>query len=244
MKINLYRNLTLFRDLDQIVEKKHSQFSPSYRRHKGNVYFKMNHLDVILYRCEKSFKLHHEYMQEAQEKLFPYKESADPEIHQAERKFMERGDLIRRSLVIDIESYIIFTNIVLDSLIWMISPFIQGHFTKNIPKTQSFGNFCDWVHKNQEDFNDKQFLKFMLDFRDWFQKNIRYPRNQLIVHKYGNYTQDTFTKKGIIRAKRSVSMKRTEAPTGYFEFDSPIQLNKKLHEYLSEFEKMFIDKLS
>jgi hypothetical protein len=234
----------MFRDLDRTIKEKHNNFYQTFSNHKGNVYFKLNHLDFVLYRCEESFNCHEKYMQEAKKRLFPYKESADPKKIREESNWAERGEIIRRALVTDIETCIIFINIILDNLIWMVGPFIKDNFTKNIPKTQSFGSFCDWIYKNQGDFTDKQFLIFMLDFRDWFEKNIRVPRNKFIVHKYGTYTQDSFSIKRIIRVKRPAYAKRSDTPTDYYVFDAPFKMDKKLREYLHNFEKIFVEKLS
>lgn len=218
MNIDPYKHIRLFQDLDRAVLNYDESLHRRFNNHKGNVFFKINHLEVIFHRCKKSFE-------------------------RAKEDFLLQDTLDRRILAIDVESYIIFSNIVLDNLIWMLGPLIKGNFTKNKPTYQSFGAFCDWIEKNHQDVKDLDFLNFMLEFKKWFEKNIRNPRNALIIHKYQSYTQDTFTENGIKRERRNASKNRTEPPEEVFLFEYPIHLHRKLLEYIYEIEQFFVEKL-
>jgi len=44
----------------------------------------------------------------------------------------------------------VFLRILLDYVTWMIKPYLNGHITKQDPKTVDFRQFCEWFRYIQE----------------------------------------------------------------------------------------------
>ena len=76
----------------------------------------------------------------------------------------------------------------------MIKSYLKGHITKQEPKTVDFRQFCEWFRDNPDTVIDEEFNEFLIDFYDWFMKNLRNPRNDLVVRLKREYTLDSFFK--------------------------------------------------
>jgi len=126
----------------------------------------------------------------------------------------------------------VFSRIVLDYVPWMIKPYLKGHITKQDPKTVNFRQFCEWFRDNPDKVIDEEFNEFLIDFYDWFMKNLRNPRNDLLVHLKREYTLDSFSSDGkVVRLKYSMNNSNDSVEKRY-DLTSPIILFEKIYEFL------------
>ncbi len=194
---------------------------------------------MLIFRYENSKQLFDAWMQEAEEKLGLYASSADPEILRQGDALARRCLYARKLIILDIESFLVFSRVMLDYVPWMVRPFLKGQISKNEPRTTDFRLFCDWFEDNRDDVHHEDFLTFILDFREWFYENLRDPRNELVIHLERQYTMDKFSVDGtILRMKYSVP---SGDPDETFQLGSPPILFKKLVEFHGTFETFFIE---
>jgi hypothetical protein len=236
--------IDLYMKLGNVIQDKYPDNYQRFSKFRSAIAFKMQLLEMIILRYEKSKKLYDAWMQEAQEKLKLYSTSADPEILREADAFSRRGDFARRSIILDIESFLVFSRVMRDNIPWMFQPFFRGIHTINEPRTTDFRLFCDWFEENQEDVLDKEFLEFILEFRNWFYVNLRNPRNELVIHLERHYTLDSFSSDGkIMRMKYSIESGPRDTPESKFQLESPPILYEKLLKFHRALEKLFLEKM-
>ncbi len=103
---------------------------------------------------------------------------------------------------LDVDSFFIFSRILLDRIPYLLRPLFKGIVTKQDVAIRDFKKFIDWFYNNPECILDPNFLDKMLFFRKWFYDELREPRNELIVHQEWDHIRQTITTEGIIMRLR------------------------------------------
>jgi hypothetical protein len=239
MERNVSYFFNLYNKLDKKIREHHPEEAQRFNTYRGAVISKTQLLEMLILRYEDSKNKYDAWWLEAQEKIGLYASSADPEILRQGDAFARRGLFARKSIILDIESFLVFARVMLDYVPWMVRPLLKGHISKNEPRTTDFRLFCDWFENNKDEVQHEDFLKFILDFRGWFYENLRDPRNELVIHLERQYTLDKFSADGtILRMKYSVP---GGDPDETFQLGSPPILFKKLLAFHESFETFFIE---
>ncbi|MCW4050842.1 MAG: hypothetical protein NWE89_14010 [Candidatus Bathyarchaeota archaeon] len=104
------------------------------------------------------------------------------------------------SMKLEVDSFLIFSRIVLDKIPRVLKPVFRKTVTKRAPRTGDFKRFIEWFNDNPDQVTDDNFLRTMLKFRDIFLYELREPRNQAIVHPEARqYTTAIDAKDGTIK---------------------------------------------
>lgn len=234
--------LELFYKLSKVVEEKHPNSSEGFKKFCGAIQMKMQLLELIKNRYRDSASFLDECFKEAEKKLGLYATSANPEVLRKSHEFSERFHFARKSVILDIESFLVFSRVLLDYVPWMMRPFLKGYVTKQNPATFDFRKFCEWFKKNPDKVIDLKFSNFILEFYDWFMEKLRNPRNDLVIHLNQKYTLDKFSSNGsIIRFKHSPII---QGEPSVYELTSPILLFEKILEFLKVFEDHLVGVLN
>ena len=230
--------LELFNKLSKIVEKKYPDSSEGFKKFCGAIQNKIQLLELIKNRYGDSASFINECFEEAEKNIRLYATSADPEILKKSHEFSERFHFARKSVILDIESFLVFSRVLLDYIPWMMRPFLKGYVTKEDPATVDFRKFCEWFKKNPNKVIDTTFSKFILEFYEWFMEKLRNPRNELVIHLNRKYTLDKFSSNGsVIRFKHSPTI---DGEPSVYELTSPILLFETIHTFLKDFEAHFL----
>lgn len=231
----------IFHKLENLVQEKYPDKYSVIRSHGEAIRQKMQILELIQIRFQHSSALMEEWWKETHENLQLYVTSADPEILKRGNEFGKRGMLARTSIITDIESFLVFSRVVLDYIPWMLQPICQGIITSQEPKTYDFRQFCEWFINNPDKIIIQEFYDFISDFYDWFIPNLREPRNDLVVHLKRRYTLDSFSDDGSIsRMKYIQGSGVKEGPEDTFQLPSVPVLYSELIEYLHSLENLLI----
>lgn len=230
----------LFSKMNNIVEKNYSESHTQFTQYRGAIQRKMRLLELIKNRYVNDASLVEECFMIAKKKLNLYATSADPNILKEASNFSELFAYARTSITLDIESFLVFSRVVLDYIPWMIKPYLKGHVTKEEPKTIDFRKFCEWFRDNPNKIIDDEFNEFLMNFYHWFMKNLRKPRNDLVIHLKRTYTLDSFSSDGkVVRLKYSTIGLKDSVEERY-DLTSPIILFEKIYEFLVDLESHFL----
>jgi len=238
MKLTYF--FSLFSRLNTIVDEKYPKLKPQFSSYRGALITKMQLLELIKYRYVMSARLVDECFEIADKKLSTYSTSADPSILKESSDFSERFRFSRRSIVLDIESFLVFSRVVLDYVPWILQPFLKGYITREEPKTTDFRQFCEWFRDNPDKVIDEKFKNFLLKFYYWFMDNLRNPRNDLVIHLKRNYTLDSFSSNG--KVVRLMHLKNNSRDSSEEKFDlvSPIEAFKEVYNFIRDIEGYFV----
>lgn len=200
----------------------------------------MRLLELIKYRYMDSHALLMDCFEEYKRHKVEYTTSADPKILKNASEFSERYRFARGLLKVDIESFLVFSRVVLDYIPWMLEPLLKGVVTLHMPSTYDFREFCEWFRDNPSLVKDREFSEFLLSFYGWFMTNLRNPRNDLVIHLKRKYILDRFSSDGkILRMKHSPWACPGDEPEGEFELTSPVELFDHIYEFLIQLEAHF-----
>lgn len=85
---------------------------------------------------------------------------------------------------LDVDSFFIFSRILLDRLPFLLFPFFQGIVTRSgkTPDKRGFKAHLEWFEKKQKLVIDKNYLKEMISFKNWAEPNLFDFRDNIIVH--------------------------------------------------------------
>jgi len=231
----------LFTKLDKKIKAEYPDAYNSFNHFRGAIILKMQLLELIKYRYMDSQALVNDCFKEFARNKVAYTTSADPEILKRASEFSERFRFARGLLKVDIESFLVFSMVVLDYIPWMLEPFLKGVVTLQTPATNSFRRFCEWFRDNPKLVKDREFSEFLLSFYGWFMTNLRNPRNDLVIHLNRKYTMDKFSADGkILRMKHSPWAGSRGEPEGEFELISPVELFDHIYEFLIQLESHFV----
>ena len=235
----------LYNELGNKIQEIHPDEFQTFSKFQSATASKMRLLDMIILRYNYSKKIYDEWWQETQANLRLYATSDDPEILRQSDAHARKGDFARRSIILDIESFLVFSRVMLDNIPWMLSPFFKIYISKNQPKTTDFRKLCDWFNKHPDEVEDKEFLKYILEFRDWFYENLRDPRNELVIHLERNSTYDAFSSDGkIIRSKNSPNSDSRLIHGMGKQLGSPPLLFEELIKFHKKLERFFLEKIN
>lgn len=231
----------LFSKLDTKIQERYADSYDSYKNYRGAILLKMQLLELIKYRYMDSQVLINDCFEEFKRHKVAYKTSADPEILKNASEFSERFRFARRSLQVDIESFLVFSRVVLDYIPWMLQPFLKGVVALHMPSTYDFRKFCEWFRDHPDLVTDREFNEFLMRFYEWFMTNLRNPRNELVIHLERQYTLDRISFDGkIIRMRYSPETGPRDLPADEFQLISPVELFDHIYKFLIQLESHFV----
>jgi len=196
--------LELFLKLDKKIKSDYTDSYNTFNHFRGAIILKIQLLELIKFRFLASQTQINQCFREMEQRGAEFTLSPDPIILKEASEFSNRFDLARRSLKLDIESFLVFSRVVLDYIPWMFQPYLKGYVASQEPATYDFRQFCEWFQDNPNLVKDREFREFLLNFYSWFMTNLRNPRNDLVIHLKRKYTLDKFSVDGkILRMKHS-----------------------------------------
>ena len=220
--------------------------NPAYHPHaqyfQSDLSFKLEHLQLICLRYkhnkEKVSQLFEELHQEAMKK---------PKGIVYETDSVKSMNFLQYSkqLELDVDSFFIFSRIVLDDVPLVLKPLFKGIVTTNEPSTIDIKNHLEWFSKNIECVLDQFFFEKNEDFRAFFMTVLREPRNEMIVHPKNRHYRTTIDIDGNMKRHRYEydeddniwRIKET------FIIPDIVFLYNKIMEYLRFLNDFFIRKL-
>ena len=237
MKLSLF--LELFSKMDRIIKKKLPESHTQFFQYRGAIQRKMQQLELIKNRYIDSASLTGKCFEIFSKKWKLYSTSANLNVLKEASEFSEFFNFARRSTILDIESFLVFSRVVLDYIPWILQPYLKGNITKQEPKTVNFREFCKWFQDNPDKVIDEEFNEFLKNFYDWFTKNLREPRNDLVIHLQRRYTLDSFSSDGKVVRLRYFTIGDKDSEEKY-DLTSPEILFEKIFEFLMDLEGYLI----
>lgn len=231
--------LELFSKLSRVVKEQYSESSEVFQKFCGAIQMKTQLLELIKNRYIESAAFLDECFKHAEKNLTKYATSADPEVLREASEFSERFRFARKSVILDIESFLVFSRVLLDYVPWMLQPFLRGHVAKQEPSTVDFRKFCEWFRDNPNNMIDEEISNFLLEFYEWFMEKLRNPRNDLVVHLERRYTLDRFSSYGTIIRFKYFPL-ASENSNELFKLTSPVVLFDRILKFLKELEDHFL----
>ena len=177
----------LFSELEDLVKQKFPQEYETFRSYNMDLAFKLRNLELICLRYEidkkkwiQLGKRQTRFIENVRSNSLSQKE------HQQESEILGKQFLQFSELLLDLNSFYVFARILLDRIPFLLKPLYKGIVTKQDVKIIDFRQHLDWFKENRESRElvlDLEFCDSMISFSNWFEKNLRDPRNDLIVHQ-------------------------------------------------------------
>ncbi|MFX1508629.1 MAG: hypothetical protein ACFFDC_21310 [Promethearchaeota archaeon] len=229
----------LFSKMNDIIDEKYSKSSAQFFQFRRAIQRKMQLLHLIKSRYLDSADLVKKGLNTAKRKLELYT-TADPNVLQEASEFSERWLLARRSLVLDLESFLMFSRVVLDHVPWMLQPCLKEYVAHEEPEIVDFQHFCEWFRDNPDKVKDEEFRSFLLHFYSWFLANLGNPHNDLVIHSKRTYTLDSISPNGQVIRFKYDRVGLEDSIEERFELPSPVVSFQKIYDFLIDLEDYFL----
>ena len=243
----------IFTELEDLVKQKFSQEYEIFRFYNMDLAFKLRDLELICLRYEYDKKKWNQFgkrqsrfMENVKSESLSQKE-LQQESGVLGKQFLQYSEL----LLLDIDSFFVFANILLDRVPFLLRPLYPDIITHLYIAKKYFEDFrkhLDWFQKNPKSVLDSEFYDRMLSYGKWFCEELRDPRNKLIVHPHWDTFRSEMCYNGkvkVIRYKPSkTGEKRTWIRTESIELSDISEIFKKIIEFLEFLSKYFLEKLS
>ena len=241
----------LFTNLEDLVKQKFPQEYEIFRGYTMDLAFKIRDLELICLRYEDDKKKFKHY----QKRLNKFIENCKSEPLSQEELQRESGILGKQGLqysellLLDVDSFYVFTRILLDRIPILLMPLHKDIVTKqDISKIADFKKYLDWFEKNPEDVLDSAFYDRMISFKKWFYEKLRKPRNELIVHSRRGIVRPEIGFNGKVKlqlyTQKTIGEKRVWTMEESMEVQDIPEFFKKIIEFLEFLNKYFLEKLS
>jgi len=243
----------LFAELEDLVKQKYPHEYETFRVYKMDLMFKLEYLELICLRYENDKKKWEQFGRRQSRFIENVKsESLSQKELQRESKILGKQFIqYSRLLMFDIDSFLVFANILLDRIPFLLRPLYKGIVTNRDIGKRHFENFrehLDWFQKNPESVLDSAFYDRMISYRKWFLEKLREPRNEIIVHP----DWDTFRSEISFNGKlkrircelRTIGEKRVWMRMESTELPEISKLFKKIIEFLEFLNGYFSEKVT
>ncbi len=177
----------LFAELEDLVKQKYPHEYETFGVYKMDLIFKLRYLELICLRYENDKKK----LEQTGRRLNRFIENvkseslSQKELQQESEILGKHGIQYPELLNLDIDSFFVFANILLDRIPFLLRPLYKGIVTEQDLKAKylkSFRRHLDWFKNNPESVLDPAFYDKMISFREWFYEKLSEPRNEIIVH--------------------------------------------------------------
>lgn len=195
-------NFRPFNELENIVQEKFPNHYPTFQHYHMEMIFKLEYIELIILRYITEKKVF-EY---TVKKLFELsKENVHYSTESARARAQEENAMLSteflqytKQLELDIDSFFIFSRVLLDRVPYLLKPFFKGIVTTQEPAYRDFKKYIDWFEDNSELILDSSFQKNMKSFRGFFYDLLRAPRNEFIVHPGRKHIQSSIRSNGSV----------------------------------------------
>lgn len=171
-----------FTELEDLVKSKFPKEYERFRFYNQDLNSKFRYLELIYLRYEEDKKNWNQIL----ERLNKFRENLEclsqDELQKESQELGKKTISYSTALVLDIDSFFIFSKILLDRIPYLIRHLCKGIVSNQDIAAYSFTDFVDWFINNPEFSLDYTFSDEMISFGEWFKNNLKYPRDKLIVH--------------------------------------------------------------
>lgn len=235
----------IFTELEDLVKQILPQEYETFRIYNMDLAFKLRYLEVIClrYRNDKT-----KWKQTAKRlsRFIENSESLSEDELQEESRILAKQTLQYSELLnLDIDSFFIFARILLDRIPYLLRPLYKGIVAEQEVATRDFREHLKWFKKHPESILDSTLYDRMISFGEWFEEELREPRNEWIVHPKWSHIRSSIGFDGEVERlryeSRRVGEKRewmmvetTELPEIPRLFERIIGFLKFLNKHFSE----------
>lgn len=185
-RVPKYWLTTFFTELEELVKIKRPNEYERFLYYNLGLNSTFRNLEFIISRYEEDKK----NVIKIFERLNKFNEKVERLSQDDLLKEIQEIDNKRRqyftALVVDNDSFIIFSKVLLDEIPYLIKPLTKGIVTNQDVAVWDFTDFVDWFacarKKHPKDILDSTFSDEIISFGDWFKKKLKYPRDKIIVH--------------------------------------------------------------
>jgi translation elongation factor EF-1beta len=176
-----------FGNLQDLVKQKYPNEYEPFRFYNMDLAFKLRYLELICLRYEND----KEKWEQTGKRIDRFIENvkseslSQNELQQESSILGEQSLQYSELLMLDIDSFLVFANILLDRIPFLLRPLYKGKVTKcDIAKEhfEKFNKHIFWFQNNCQAILDLAFCKKMVSYGTWFSENLRELRNKIIVH--------------------------------------------------------------
>jgi hypothetical protein len=177
----------LFTELEDLVKQKYSHEYETFRFYKMDLMFKLEYLELICLRHENNKKKLEQYGRRMNKFIENVKSESlsQKELQEESGILGKQGIQYPRLLMLDIDSFFVFGNILLDRIPFLLRPLYKGIVTNRDIGKRHFKDFRThlyWFQKHPEYMLDSAFVDRLIYYGKWLCEELRDPRNEIIVH--------------------------------------------------------------
>ena len=181
-KVPKYWLTMFFTELEELVKLKRPNKYERFRYYNQGLNSKFRYLELIYLRYKDEKKNWNRLL----ERLNKFRENLEllsqDELQKESQELGKKTILYSNSLFLDIDSFFIFSKILLDRIPYLIKPLCKGIITNQDIAVYSFTDFVNWFKNNPEYVLDSIFYNEIISFGEWFKEKLKYPRDKIIVH--------------------------------------------------------------
>lgn len=244
------KHFTILSKIEDFVQKEYPHEYKDFKYYKIDLMFKLEYLELIHLRYEED-KKNWEQTAERMEKFIEDVKSnslSQQALQQESEVLGEKSVQYSRLLMIDIDSFYIFANILLDRIPFLLKPLYKNRVIKTDIEIECFDNFrkhVNWFIKHPDSIIDVKFRDRLLSYGSWFFENLRNPRNQIITHPCWSFFLDEIDFKGNMkRIRKLISVNEKRKVKEETMFSDISILFRKIIEFLEFLDGYFAVNLS
>jgi hypothetical protein len=243
----------LFAELEDLVKQKYPNEYETFRFYNMDLAFKLRYLELICLRYADDKKKWKQYGRRQSRFIENIKSESlsQKELQQESgilgKQFIQYSEL----LMLDIDSFFVFANILLDRIPFLLRPLYKGKVTnRDIAKKhfKSFRKHLCWFQKNRESVLDSAFYDRIISYGNWFSEKLRELRNEIIVHPRWDTFRSEINFNGKLKRIRyklqTIEGKRVWMKTEFTELPNISRLFEKIIEFLEFLNGYFSEKVT
>ena len=185
-KVPKYWLTMYFTELEDLVKIKRPNEYERFRYYNMDLNSKFRYIELINSRYEDDKKNWNQILERFNKFRKKLELLSQDEFQKESQELGEKTILYSNSIVLDIDSFFIFSKILLDRIPYLLIPLTKGIVANQDIAERDLKEFVKWFkrakEKNPEYILDNTFCNELISFYNWFENNLKDIRDHIIVH--------------------------------------------------------------